>query len=216
MRRTLAGSVAIALSLAIAAPLIAGPDDLVRAITAARADSQNPIGTFLTAFAALPDTDLTGDQFRRALRDAGVPSEPTGDKVLGHIVRFQKTHEKITITNDQKAATEIVVDGDSKGVVTLDRVVTLNVKKQGDTVTVDGFNGLQLSKKVDSFKVSLKRLVITKENGKNVAKVTAGLAWPLQKTVTIDLSDPTNLAGDGATATASGPPTQGMLGGVPH
>jgi hypothetical protein len=215
MRRSLAGSIAIALSLAIAAPLIAGPDELVRAIAAARADSKNPIGTFLEAFAALPDCDLTGDQFRGALRDAGIPSEPAGDKILGHIARFQKTREKITITNDQKAATEIVVDGQSKGVVTLDRVLTLDVKRQGDTVTVDGFSGIQLSKRVGSTHVGLKRVVITKEDGKNVAKVTAGFAWPLQKTVTIDLGDPTNLTGGGATA-ASGPPTQGLQGGVPH
>lgn len=212
MRRTLAGSLALALSLAIAAPLVAGPDDLVHVIMAAKQDSKNPIGTFLNAFAALPDTDLSGDQFRQALKDAGIPSEPNSDKILAHIARFKKSGQRIEITNDQKAATEIVIAGESKGVVTLDRVVTINVKKQGDTVTLDGFNGIQLSKKVDSTHVSLQKVAITKESGKNVAKVQAG--WGiLHQTKTIDLKDPTNIPDDPSTPTTT---TPGLTGTVPR
>lgn len=195
------------LTLALAAPLLAqGEEHIVALVRAVRAAPGNTlIAALLGGLADMPAVDMQGGQLRAALREAGLPSNPVSDQFLGPIARLKKDagKQRFSFTYPAPAKVEVVMGGKSKGWVTLERDVAFRCRRVDAQLVLDDIKGIKLSQTRDSFSVSLKKIVVLEENGRLVAKATAGLVWPLEATRTIDLSDPSKIA-DEASAPESG------------
>lgn len=179
-----------------AAPLLARGEEhlliLVRAVRAA--EGKAAIGALLDGLADLPEVDAPGDALRAALAAGGVPSTPVSARFLGGIARLARRGAELRVDYARPAQHEVVIDGKPKGWVTLERVVRFEVVRRRGAVALTGISGIRLSREADGFKVRLKEVVVERRQGRTIARVTAGLTWPLERTVTVDLSDPRTAA----------------------
>jgi hypothetical protein len=200
-------AVAVAVCLAFASPLLASPmDDFMSVVNKARG-SPDPVNAFFAGFSSMGNLTVTGAEIKKGIADAGLSVDnPALAQILGNIETFSKRGDQLELHNAKKQGTEIKVDGETKGWVTLDKVVKIRLRQQGQEVVIDNFDGIELSKQKDSFKVSLKKVRFLKEGGKPKAKVTAG--WGIfSKTVDVDMSSP-----DAANRSSS----RGITSGVPQ
>lgn len=198
MRRAVIALLAPLLVLAATGPLLAdGASDLVAALGQARG-SRTPIHAILGALADLPDVTLDGPALREALRRSGLPAHAASDRILGAVTSLERRRDRLVLRLAAATSTEVVIKGDSKGWVHLAPVVSLRLRRVGERdVLIDDLTGIRLSKHQGSFAVSLKRIAAAWAPGpastRPVARITAGLTWPLERTVTVDLTDPTKL-----------------------
>lgn len=203
------------LLLALAAPLLAeGEQHLVALVRATRAaPGKGMIAALLGGLADLPGLDLEGGRLRAALRGAGLPPHPVADRFLDPIARLNKSGSKLELRYPSPVQVEVVVGGKPRGWVTLERQVSFRAERREGRLLLDDIKGIKLSRSREGFQVSLKRIQVLTEAGRPVAKVTAGLVWPLEKTRTIDLSDPLKAADDAARpeSASEGPGIAGAL-----
>lgn len=179
-----------------AAPLLArGEEHLAALVGAVRAaGGKAAIGALLGGLADLPEVDVEGGALRAALTAAGLPSTPVSDRFLAGITRLTRRGADLRVSYASPAQHQVVIDGQSKGWVTLERVVRFEVVRRREGVALTGISGIRLSREPDGFKVRLKEVVVERRQGRTIARVTAGLTWPLERTVTVDLTDPRTAA----------------------
>ncbi len=205
MRRLLV-LVAPLLVLAATGPLLAdGASDLAAALGSARG-SRTPFHAFLGALAELPDATLDGPALRGALQRAGLPTHEASDRILGAVTSLEKRRDRVVLRLASATSTHVTIKGDPKGWVHLAPEVRFRVRRTAGPeqgALLDDLSGIRLSKQEGSFAVSLKRISAAWAGPRPIARITAGLTWPLERTVTVDLTDPTRL-----------PTTDGLAGSL--
>lgn len=155
-------------------------------------DSEKALAIF-SGMADLPDMDLSGAAAIQALRQGGLPGGAQVDEALGRISRLSKSGPRVRITLTGKAA----FPAKDKGWVRLAPVVEFKVRRSGAAIVLDGFSGVTLARgKTGGLSISLKKVQVTNPApGKTMADFTAGWVWPLEKTVTVELSKAGGFAG---------------------
>lgn len=208
IRARFASPVVLAL-LVLAGPVRADPvADLTRLVREASATS-NPAMAFLKGAAMLPDFKLGETQIRRALEEAGVPSSGLIRQLLGPTTRLVKQGNQVQI--DRSKPSLIVMPNGSA--VQLDkRVVAALTLHSAQDATISEVSGIKVGEDASAL-YDLKKVRFTRENGRPVAKVTAG-AFIFSKTVTIDLTPKPSGAPFGGTIEASAPKPTGPSVGL--
>lgn len=187
--------------LTLAGPVRADPVDDLTALVREAGTTSNPAMAFLKGAARMSDFKLNQTEIRRALESAGVPATGLLRQLLGPTTRLVKQGNHVAI--DRSKPTTIVMPNGSA--VRLDKRVVAELTLNGpNDATISEVSGIKVGESADAL-YDLKKVRFTKENGRPVAKVTAG-AFIFSKTVTIDLTPKPNAAPfGGSTIEASAP-----------
>jgi hypothetical protein len=208
-RRTflaLAVSAALAGAATLVSPVRADTvSDLVALIQEA-GNSPNPAMAFIKGVGTLGDFSLTQAQVREALRQAGAPQGGMIDKLLRPVTSLEKRGKNIRIKRSQVTKlSPLKPDGTGAVEVGTDVSATVEVRGPHDAV-LDDVSGIKVGHNADEL-YAMKNVRFTRENGRPVAKVTAGFLM-FSDTVTIDLSPPR--------ATTRPSNTNGLTGNLPR
>ncbi|MCO5170031.1 MAG: hypothetical protein M9894_27160 [Planctomycetes bacterium] len=168
---------------ALAGPVQADPVARLTALVQQAANTANPTMAVMRGLAAMPDFTLGQADIQRALRQANLPRGSLLERVLGPTTRLVKRGDRVEIDRSQTTrATMETGQG-----IELGRKVTARFRVQGSNdALIDEIRGIKVGENARDL-YDLRRVQFTRENGKPVAKVTAG-AFVFSKTVTIDLS----------------------------
>lgn len=191
--------------LVLAAPVRADPVENLTKLVREASATPNPAMAFLRGAGGMADFKLGQSDIKRALEAAGVPQTGLIRQLLGPTTRLLKQGNQVWI--DRAKPTTIVMPNGSA--VQLDRQVYAQLTVQGaNDATISEVHGIKVGEDASQL-YDLQKVRFTKENGKPVAKVTAG-AFIFSKTVTIDLTPKPSAApfgGSAVTASAATKPT---------
>jgi hypothetical protein len=126
-------------------------DDFTRVVKESLA-SPEPTTAVLRGLAALPDFEMDGAAVARALTEANATlhgAEPGADQVgqvLGDVVRVSKRKDRVKIERRRERVVPIVVKGERKGFVKLDKELSLRIRATGAAVKIDELEGLKVGR----------------------------------------------------------------------
>ena len=177
----------LTLGVMLAAPVLAGSanEGLVNAIRTALS-SPDPGSGILQGLAKLDDFDLSAADVEAALQAAGAPQDGMVAVVLGGLTEVKKKGGQIQMTRSAPVVVPIVVDGQTKAFVSLDKRVQFTVMKSGTDVTIDKMSGASVGEKSDSLHHLQTLTFSPKSNGATVLTVKAGRGF-LDETRVIEL-----------------------------
>lgn len=130
--------------LALATPVLA-QDDFTTVVKEALASAE-PTTAVLRGFSKMHDFDMNGASVRAALDAAGAKADGQVAQVLGDVTRLTKKKDRVTIERGAERLIPIVVAGETKGWVKLDKKVEFRIRSSGESVALDKFDGIQLGK----------------------------------------------------------------------
>jgi hypothetical protein len=147
------------------------------------AGEPEPVSAIFTTLASFRDFSLTGPELKDLLARAGACDNPLLRELLPNVKKLSKTGDRLELENAEPRSIPLVVGGETKGWLHLDREATLRARGQ----KLDDVSGIELSEKKDSTRGTLKRIELRHDAGKPVMDVVAG--WgPFSRTKTVDLS----------------------------
>jgi LysM repeat protein len=176
----------------------------------------NPTMAFMNGLAAMPNFQLKTADIRRALAAANLPPGGILDKILSPCTRLTKNGERVEI--DRTERTRVALDTGAG--VELGEEIRARFRVLGPhDAAIDGIDGIKVAEEAGGSYYGLKDVRFTREDGKPVAKITAG-AWGIYKTKTVDMTPkkpvtptPTNTGPVASNTTPPAPvnPTPGLV-----
>lgn len=182
-----------------------GPEERLAALVRESTGSPNPAMTFLRGLGNLGNFELDRAGLRRALELSGAPAGGMLSQILDGMNRLKLRGERVEMRRDRA----VTLSMGEKGALKLEREIEFNLEVRGDGAKIDDVDGIEVGETANKT-YSLWNVEFKRENGKPVAKVTAG-AFLFSKTVTIDLTPPARPA-DTTARSPSG--SEGLLGAV--
>lgn len=182
--RALIAPTLLALLLCAAPARAQDPVASLTALVKDAAGNANPTMAFMRGLAAMPNFELKTADIRRALAAANLPPGGILQKVLGPTTRLSKSGDRIAI--DRAETTRVAMDTGAG--VELGRSIRARFKVlSASDAVIDDIDGIKVAESANGSYYGLKDVKFTRENGKPVAKITAG-AFIFSKTVTVDLT----------------------------
>jgi LysM repeat protein len=170
--------------LLCAAPAKADPVSDLTALVKSAATNANPTMAFMRGLAGMGNFELKAADIRRALSAANLPPGGILQKVLGPTTNLKKSGDRIVI--DRSEVTRVVMD--TGAAVELGRRIQARFRVHNQhEATIDDVSGIKVAESASGDFYSLWDVKFTRENGKPVAKITAG-TFIFSKTVTVDLT----------------------------
>lgn len=170
--------------LLCAAPAKADPVSDLTALVKSAATNANPTMAFMRGLASMGNFELKSADIRRALAAANLPPGGILQKVLGPTTNLKKSGDRIVI--DRSEVTRVVMD--TGAAVELGRRIQARFRVHNEhEATIDDVSGIKVAESANGDFYNLWNVKFARENGKPVAKITAG-TFIFSKTVTVDLT----------------------------
>lgn len=205
MRRS---AMALGIALFVALPALAGArDDLARAIGDARASGQPVFDLYRELAVSLPQGRIEQSDIAAALSSAGVKDGEPLAKFFAGATSIERKGDRVEILRPEEVGVPLEGDKGTEGWMWLEDEVSFRVRKDGDVVIVDKFDGVHLSEKKDSMRGRPFEIRYEKDaKGQRIARLKAGLGIFSQTSI-IDLEPD---------KPAPATNTPGMSGGIPR
>lgn len=171
--------------LLCAAPARADAVADLTALVKTASTNSNPVMAFMRGLARMGNFELKTADVRRALAAANLPPGGILQQVLGPTTNLKKSGDRIEIERSQ--ATRVTMPNGAG--VELGRRIKARFRVHNEhDASIDDISGIKVAEAANGTYYDLWDVKFTRENGKPVAKITAG-ALIFSKTLTVDLSD---------------------------
>jgi len=181
MKTLVAGSLVLLLTLSA----LAGTEDELGRVIDDTTKSPEPATALILGLAGLPDVTLTGSEVEASVAARGAKSPGPTEQLLGGLTSLKKTGDRVEMSRAQPVLIPIAPGGKVQGYIWLDKTATFNVHRAGDTVTVDGTDGVKVGVTEDKL-ATLRSLRYVKADPPQPIELVAGSAL-LHKTVLVHL-----------------------------